>query len=184
MERTKTQSSLHTESSQGVIKNSRPYKDVKSGSKNRPQRKVEINVPYVANHNRGDNAIIHSAKSDGLPVLDRTFKLTPNTFFPETKVQSIIRDVLKKHLLNVDYHSDKCSALSKLISDEIKQRVKGLNLDRFKIIALVYLGADTSQSLNIGSRCVWNTQFDNFASSTFQGNSLFAVAAVYAIYFE
>ena len=183
MERSKTQTSLHTDSSQNTLKHSKLHKDLKSGNKNRSQRKVEINVPYVANHNR-ENTIIHSAKSDGLPVLDRTFKLTPNTFFPETKVQSIIRDVLKKHLLNVDYHSDKCAGLSKLISDEIKQRVKNLNLDRFKIIALVYLGANTSQSLNIGSRCVWNTQFDNFASSTFQGNSLFAVAAVYAVYFE
>ncbi|EDV22352.1 uncharacterized protein TRIADDRAFT_17289, partial [Trichoplax adhaerens] len=116
--------------------------------------------------------------------LDRTFKLTPSNFFPERKVQAIIREVLKKHLQNVVYNSDKCATLSKLISDEIKQRVKNLNLDRFKIIAVVHLGSDGSQSLNIGSRCVWNTQFDNFASSTFQSNTLFAVAAVYAVYFE
>ncbi|XP_043377270.1 dynein light chain Tctex-type 5 isoform X2 [Caretta caretta] len=66
----------------------------------------------------------------------------------------------------------------------IKARVKDLMIPRYKIIVIVHIGQLNEQSMRIGSRCVWDPASDTFSSYVFKNTSLFALANVYAVYFE
>lgn len=66
----------------------------------------------------------------------------------------------------------------------IRARVKELMIPRYKIVILVHIGQLTGQSMQISSRCLWDTSNDTFASHFFKNSSLFGVASVYAVYFE
>jgi len=55
---------------------------------------------------------------------------------------------------------------------------------RYKYVVLVTIGQKAGQSCDISSRCCWNTDYDTVASATFGTEMLYAVAIVYAIYYE
>lgn len=57
-------------------------------------------------------------------------------------------------------------------------------IPRYKLIVIVHIGQRKSQSILIGSRCLWDPKSDTFSSSVFRNSSLFALASVYAVYFE
>lgn len=83
-----------------------------------------------------------------------------------------------------------CSETSPLVSkyvfllQVIKARVKDLMIPRYKIVVVTHIGQLNEQSMQIGSRCLWDPASDTFASYVFKNASLFALAVVYAVYFE
>lgn len=66
----------------------------------------------------------------------------------------------------------------------IKARVKDLKIPRYKIVVVTHIGQLNEQSMQIGSRCLWDPASDTFSSYVFKNTSLFALANVYAVYFE
>jgi hypothetical protein len=62
--------------------------------------------------------------------------------------------------------------------------MKELALPRYKFVSHVMIGQNADQGINFASRSVWNTSTDNFASATYRNGSLFAIATVFAVYFE
>lgn len=117
-------------------------------------------------------------------AVENTFKMAPDRKFPEGDVRSILEEILTDVLAETKYDAEHCRQLSKTISDSVKNRVKELNIPRYKIICLVHIGQMGSQAMRIGSRCLWDTDFDTFASFVFKNGSLFAAATVYGVYFE
>ena len=117
-------------------------------------------------------------------AMENTFKMTPDRKFPEGDVRSILKEILTERLTAAKYDADQCRQLSKSISDTVKTRVKELNIHRYKIICLVHIGQLGNQAMRIGSRCLWDTSHDTFASFEFKNSSLFASATVYGVYFE
>ena len=61
--------------------------------------------------------------------------------------------------------------------------MKELQLRRYKVVALVTIGA-VDGSACLFSRCVWDPQVDNYATYEFRNNSLVAQATVYGVYQE
>ncbi|XP_009873535.1 PREDICTED: tctex1 domain-containing protein 1 [Apaloderma vittatum] len=89
----------------------------------------------------------------------------PPERFPVSEVDVILKDVV--FLLQV-----------------IKARVKDLMIPRYKIVVVTHVGQLKEQSMQIGSRCLWDPASDTFSSYVFKNASLFALANVYAVYFE
>ena len=56
--------------------------------------------------------------------------------------------------------------------------------NRYKLIAHTTIGQIDNQGIHLGSRSLWNAKFDQEIVATFSNNSLFAVTAIYALYFE
>jgi hypothetical protein len=55
---------------------------------------------------------------------------------------------------------------------------------RYKYVCVVTIGQKKEQGMAVCSRCVWNTETDNYASASFSRGDLLAVATLYATYFE
>ena len=118
--------------------------------------------------------------------LENTYNMAPHPDqkYNASRVEKVISGVLNSYLDGEDYEPRKCTLLAKSLSDVIKSRVKDMDFDRYKIVCNVHIGEKGDQSLQYASRCVWNTDTDGFSSATYKSATLYAVATVYALYFE
>ena len=143
-------------------------------------RKTSTSVSYQAADDRH-----HPTKmSKCHERIENTYKLEPDRTFPDGAVREIIADALHRHLNGTIYDQRESPYKAKLISEDIKAKVKALNVDRYRVVCLVHLGSDTGQEIKIVSRALWSPQIDTFATSCFKSGNLFAVATVYGVYFE
>lgn len=115
---------------------------------------------------------------------ENTYKLLPDNRFQEGQVRQIIASVLKENLTDKDYDPRTMSRRCLELSEMIKERVKQLDMKRFKIVCMVMIGQNSDQSMMVTSRCLWNFNFDNFSSFTLKRGPYYAVGLVFAAYTE
>ncbi|NWS27946.1 TC1DA protein, partial [Polioptila caerulea] len=108
----------------------------------------------------------------------------PGRRFPVAAVDEILREVVAGALRERRYEPGPCREAAKDIAEAVKARVKALAVPRYKIVVVAHVGQLGGQSLQVGSRCLWDPQSDTFSSYVFKNTSLFAVANVYGVYFE
>ncbi|XP_053929078.1 dynein light chain Tctex-type 5 isoform X2 [Cuculus canorus] len=108
----------------------------------------------------------------------------PRERFPVAAVDAILEDVVGSYAREQRYEPARCGELAKDMAEVIKARVKGLMIPRYKIVVVTYIGQLNEQSMQIGSRCLWDPASDTFSSYTVKNTSLFALANVYGVYFE
>eukprot|EP00275_Glaucocystis_incrassata_P001285 EC122443.1.p1 GENE.EC122443.1~~EC122443.1.p1 ORF type:complete len:130 (+),score=3.91 EC122443.1:150-539(+) len=120
-------------------------------------------------------------------------KITENTYiigpketekFQPSKVRRCVQDVLSKKLNSISYDSRTASDLSRQLSDDIREKVKGLGFKRYKIVVHISLGEIRGQGVKVASRCLWDAQTDNYCTETFQNGSIYCVALVFGTYYE
>ena len=117
-------------------------------------------------------------------LYENTFKLEPARKFRSSEAQAIIAKVLETNLKTEAYDASRSAYNAKLIAQMIKDEVKELNYERYKIAVIASVGQLDDQGLQIASRCCWDTNFDTSASASFKNKSLFAMATVFAAYYE
>ena len=115
-----------------------------------------------------------------------TYRLKPcnGTVFNAIQVQEVAQEVLDKNLTGVTYEAIKSRELACDLANEIRDRVKTLNLKRYRVVVYVQIGSKNGQHVFVASRCVWAEKTDNFASASFQNSHLFAIATVFGLYLE
>lgn len=119
-----------------------------------------------------------------LPEMEPTYRMEPRVKFNIQDVKDIIENVLHSRLNGMKYSARLTPKIGKSLSDEIKDRVKGLNLDRYKIICVLTIGQMGNQGMMLSSRCTWDDRFDCYATSSFQNQEIFCSATVYGIFRE
>ena len=120
------------------------------------------------------------------PKLENTFRLTPSDSqkFNATRVQRLVNDILENHLENVKYEPSRCKELVQVLSDEIKTRIKSIIYKRYKLIVNLTIGQNIGNSIIIASRSLWNCDTDNCCTAQFKNGSLYAIATIYAAYYD
>ncbi|CAE7233547.1 tctex1d1-b [Symbiodinium sp. KB8] len=102
-----------------------------------------------------------------------------------SKVTAVIKNVMESYLQDKEYAVEDAKAWTLDLSNEIKASVKqDLNIPRYKIIVQVVIGEQASQGIRVASKCLWDVNSDNWASYTFENQSLFAVGMVFGCYYE
>lgn len=137
---------------------------------------------YSRSHQAGQTELPHQLAAK----IANTYKLRPDADkrFRCNDVKDAIDRVLESHLKELPYDPEKCKSLLPCIADEIKDKVKVLGFERFKLVCVVTIGQLNNQGVRVASRCLWDVETDRVASSSFCGNDLFATAAVFGIYRE
>ncbi|CAN0193834.1 unnamed protein product [Bubo scandiacus] len=117
-------------------------------------------------------------------LIKKRFAAGPPKRFPVAAVDDILKDVLGSCLREQRYEPGWCRDVAKDMAEVIKARVKDLMIPRYKIVVVTHIGQLNEQSMQIASRCLWDPVSDTFSSYVFKNTSLFALANVYAVYFE
>ncbi|XP_062963233.1 dynein light chain Tctex-type 5 [Cynocephalus volans] len=144
----------------------------------RPPKASMSTVSYMDAPNQHDDV------SHLTVQMENSYQLGPTKHFPVVAVNDILKDVLTNYLQEEKYEPELCRQMTKTISEVIKAQVKDLMIPRYKLIVIIHIGQLDSQSIFIGSRCLWDPKSDTFSSYVFRNSSLFALAGVYAVYFE
>ena len=75
---------------------------------------------------------------------------------------------------------DRCAGMV----EQIKAKVKELNIPRYKVVVQVTLGENKGQGVRVASRCLWDHKTDNYATLTYKNERYFACAVVFGAYTE
>lgn len=149
----------------------------------RPRRDTMLSRAHSTHH---DDRRSTGTVEVPTPVVfyENTYKMAPDSRIHEGKVREIILGVLKENITETKYDPNMCGQKCQLISEIIKERVKTLNMDRFKIICMVMIGQVNDQSMLVTSRCLWDHRFDNSVSVEYKLGNIIAVGLVFAVYAE
>ena len=101
-----------------------------------------------------------------------------------SKIRDLIQQILSSQLDNMEYNHEMCGTKCKTISQMIENGVKSLFSAQYKIVALVYIGAIRDRGIELASQSLWNPSTDSFVMATFDNNSVFATAIVFATLFN
>eukprot|EP00118_Oscarella_pearsei_P028162 m.1649 g.1649 ORF g.1649 m.1649 type:complete len:185 (+) comp7600_c0_seq1:74-628(+) len=128
---------------------------------------------------------LEKPKEPEKPQVPNTFQLNPSIKFPVKAAMAAIKAAVDERLNEEAYHPEKSKALCSRLSDEIKAKVRKLQIDeRYKLVAFCAIGDKGTQGIRVVSRCAWDHEWDTFASYSYENKSLFATAIVFAVYFN
>ncbi|XP_041482860.1 dynein light chain Tctex-type protein 2B-like [Lytechinus variegatus] len=118
-------------------------------------------------------------------VAPNTYTIRPNFLkkFRPAAVKAVIHTVLNEELSDKQYSAEETTAWCKLISEKIKERLKELELDRYKFIIQVVIGEQRGEGVKMGCRCFWDSDTDNYAQDIYMSDSLFCVAAAFGVFY-
>jgi len=121
-----------------------------------------------------------------IEIWEPTYRMKPkdNERFIPRQVEAIIKEVMDKKLKKAKFDDAKCKQLALELCSEIKERVKDLNIPRYKVVLQSVIGEVKGQGAYIASRCLWDTETDNYASFSMKNSSLFCVVMVFGLYLE
>lgn len=121
--------------------------------------------------------------------LQNTYRTEPNEHekFMAYKLEPKLYALLEEALKDEVYDASKTSILVKDLSQQIMREtrlVMNSSSPRYKLIAHATIGEMKNQDIRFGSRCLWDNNLDNVASVVYKNSYLFAVATIFAVYFE
>lgn len=103
--------------------------------------------------------------------------------FRSADVKEILHTILTSHLTDKEFNMETCSDWTKSICSDIKEKLKNMNYDRYKFVVQCVIGEQRGAGINMSGRCFWDSDTDNYAESIYMNESLFCVAAAYAVYY-
>lgn len=121
-----------------------------------------------------------------IELWEPTYRMKPRDeekFMPRA-VENIIKEIMDKKLKKAKFDDQKCKVLALELCTEIKEKVKDLNIPRYKVVLQSVIGEVKGQGAYIASRCLWDTDTDNYASFAMKNSSLFCVLMVFGLYLE
>ncbi|XP_063427872.1 dynein light chain Tctex-type 5-like [Mytilus trossulus] len=118
---------------------------------------------------------------------ENTYRYTPKDGekFKSSKAKEILKDVVTTYInKNETYDPNMCKKSAPTMCDIIQEKLKDLQFPRYKYVVQVLMGQSSDQCLRSTSRCLWNTNTDDFAEFHYSVNDMFVSATVYAVFLE
>ena len=115
---------------------------------------------------------------------ENTYKMAPDSKFREAPIRAIITEVIKENLKEKTYDPTVLSSKCRLASDIIKERVKHLDVSRYKVVASMIVTQKAEQGMVFCSRCLWDHKNDNMVSVRVEHGDFFVVGTVFVVYAE
>jgi len=118
-------------------------------------------------------------------IQENTYMIRPNfrNKFRPVAVKNIIHEILGEELGGKQYNAEETGNWTRTISDSIKDKLKGMEYDRYKIVVQVVIGEQRGEGVKFAARCLWDSDTDNYAQDIYTNESLFCVAVAYGVFY-
>ena len=114
-----------------------------------------------------------------------TYRMEPKERFSIRRAEEAMLAGMKFFLASQPgYNATKCGGMTRLLVDDIKQRLKQLGYSRYKLVVQVLLTQKAEQDMKMSSQCVWDVKRDDVATVTYAIKDIMAIATVHAVYCE
>ncbi|UMM42937.1 hypothetical protein L5515_018584 [Caenorhabditis briggsae] len=117
--------------------------------------------------------------------VDRNFVLrpTPGQKFRPKAITGIIQEVMNEKLGDmIKYDENEADQASKDISSTIRERLKALNLPRYKYIVQTMIAEQSGSGATTAVQCVWDEDCDGFLSHRYVNGSIWCEVLVFAVF--
>lgn len=161
-----------------------------NSSKNALHRGSEISLAArlgaSATHRSGSltQVRVQQAAQNGQRLFENTYRIQPERKFPTELARCKAQEILDRNLIQSKYSPEQAAILTKVISQEILNALKQLQIERYKIVVDVNIGEFRGQGIRCCSRALWDPSSDTLTSVCFRNATLFCVALVFGVYFE
>ncbi|KAL3989673.1 Tctex-1 family protein [Acanthocheilonema viteae] len=102
--------------------------------------------------------------------------------FRATVGRRILEEVLNECLGGHIFESKNAEQLSNSIASIIRNRLKGLNLPKYKYIIQAILGEECGQKVRAHAACMWDSDTDSMAHYVYSNDHLFCEATIFAVF--
>lgn len=102
--------------------------------------------------------------------------------FRPNEIKPIVRAILQNRLEEQEYKADEIQSVSKEIADTVRDKIRALDLDRYKILVHCMIGEQRGQGLRAGCKMFWDSDTDNYLEEVFTNKHIFAVVTVFGVY--
>ncbi|XP_014400721.1 PREDICTED: tctex1 domain-containing protein 2, partial [Myotis brandtii] len=103
--------------------------------------------------------------------------------FRPSVVKDCIHAVLKEELATAEYSPEETPPLTKRLSETIKDKLKTMGFDRYKMVVQVVIGEQRGEGVFMAARCFWDADTDNYIHDVFMNDSLFCVVAAFGCFY-
>uniref|UniRef100_A0A1I7W2W2 Tctex1 domain-containing protein 2 n=1 Tax=Loa loa TaxID=7209 RepID=A0A1I7W2W2_LOALO len=117
-----------------------------------------------------------------LDVSGLVIRPTNQEKFRATVGRRILEEVLAESLGGHTFEPNNAEQLSNSLSTLIRNRLKGLNLPKYKYIIQVILGEERGQRVRAHAACRWDSDTDSMAHYVYSNDHLFCEATIFAIF--
>jgi len=117
-------------------------------------------------------------------IFQNSYRLEPVVRFNPDHARAIIEKVLLEKFDGRKFPAIVHPELVQRASIEIREKVKDMMVERYKLVCVVMIGQKVDCSITVASQCLSDFNVDTFASYTYENMEMFVTAIVYAFYFE
>ena len=94
----------------------------------------------------------------------------------------MLKDQTYEHVKSQNWTEEIVKEVRRRLTVEGKAR--DINIERYKLIVTAVIGEVKGQGIKVASKCLWDVANDNYATYTYQNESLFCTCMVFGIYYE
>ncbi|XP_043251718.1 dynein light chain Tctex-type 5-B-like [Colletes gigas] len=118
------------------------------------------------------------------PNYQNTYRLEAYNPFKVDPVDKIVKTIMINKLENISYDAADCPKICESVATDIRERIKKLNFDRYKIVVNVAIIEKASQSVQASIGFLWDAEKDNYSTFTYEARTFHAYCCVFGLYYE
>lgn len=133
--------------------------------------------PEVKGTAEGDEETVEDVEDEGC-----TYQTAPTVPIKPNEILRIAQRILEERLKGKTYSPSSMKKAASQISVLIREDIKKLNLDRYRIICQVTVGEKCDQDVFMNFLSLWKHEVDHYAVATYEETTFFATALVFLVY--
>ncbi|XP_017794595.1 PREDICTED: tctex1 domain-containing protein 1-A-like [Habropoda laboriosa] len=113
-----------------------------------------------------------------------TYRLDASDPFKVDPVDKIVKMAMIANLENISYDAIESPKVCEKVATDIRERIKKLNFDRYKIVVKVTIIEKASQSIQSSMGFLWDPEKDNYSTFAYEARTFHAYCCVFGLYYE
>ncbi|XP_076172796.1 dynein light chain Tctex-type 5 [Ptiloglossa arizonensis] len=118
------------------------------------------------------------------PNYQNTYRLESLNPFKVDPVDKIVKMIMINKLEDIPYDAVECPKICESIATDIREEIKKLNFERYKIVVNVAIIEKASQSVEASIGFLWDAEKDNYSVFTYEARTFHAYCCAFGIYYE
>ncbi|KAK1130115.1 hypothetical protein K0M31_019799 [Melipona bicolor] len=131
-----------------------------------------------------DNHLTNHDNEREMLKYQNTYRLEAYNPFKIDPVDKIINTIMITKLEDISYDAAECLNVCQSVATDIREKIKNLNFDRYKIVVCVTIIEKANQSIQSSMGFLWDARRDNYSTFTYEARTFHAYCCVFALYYE
>ncbi|XP_006616794.1 tctex1 domain-containing protein 1-like [Apis dorsata] len=131
-----------------------------------------------------DSHLTNQENEREAPKYQNTYRLNAYNPFKVDPVDKIVKMIMINKLEDISYDGTECSKICESVATDIREKIKNLNFDRYKIVVNLTIIEKANQGIQSIMGFLADTERDNYSTFTYEARTFYAYCFAFGIYYE